>query len=212
MSNDLEVFPEVQDDRFRLNFNGATSKGLELYLKYDKGRKFSWWASYALSYTKDNIRSLVYKGQEYTEFADVYPGRYDQRHAFYLDMNYRPNRLWHFYISWQYHSGWPYTELVLKSAQDPNGSVFYYSTYEDLNGTNYSAYHRLDFRVNRHFYLSRGRLSIFLALINVYNHENVRNIDYSWVWDNPTSPRLEKTYEYWFKLLPSIGINWSWNH
>ena len=127
-------------------------------------------------------------------------------------MNYRPNRLWHFYVSWQYHSGWPYTELVLKSAQDPNGSVYYYSTYENLNGTNYPAYHRLDFRVNRHFYLSKGRLSIFLALINVYNHENVRNIDYSLVWDNPTSPRLEKTYEYWFKLLPSIGINWSWNH
>ena len=211
-SNVIEVFPEVHDDRFGLNFNGATSKGLELYLKYDKGGKFSWWASYALAYAEEDIRSVVYRGQEYTDGAGVYPGRYDQRHSIYLDMNYRPNRSWHFYVSWQYHSGWPYTALVLKSVQNPNGSFFYYSTYEDYDGANFPAYHRLDVRLNRHFYLSKGRLSVFLAVINLYDRGNVRNIDYQWVWDTPMTPHLEEQYEYWFKLLPSIGISWSWNH
>lgn len=211
-SNKLEVFPEVQDDRFRLNLDGATSKGLEFYLKYDKGGKFSWWASYALANAEDNIRSAVHQGQAYTEGAGVYPGRYDQRHSIYLDMNYRPNRSWHFYVSWQYHSGWPYTALVVKSGQDPNGSIFYYTTYEDYNGANFPAYHRLDVRLNRHFYLSKGRLSVFLAVVNLYNRGNPRNVNYQWVWDTPTSPRLVEEYEYWFKLLPSIGISWSWNH
>jgi hypothetical protein len=212
-SNVIEVFPEVQDDRFGLNFNGATAKGVEVYLKYDKGGKFSWWASYALADAEEDIRSIVYRGQEYTAGAGEYPGRYDQRHSIYLDMNYRPNRSWHFYVSWQYHSGWPYTPLVLRSGQNPNGSIYYYSTYEDYNGANFSAYHRLDVRLNRHFYLSKGRLSMFLALINLYNRGNVRNINYDWVWSGPSNtPHLEEVYDYWFKLLPSIGISWSWNH
>lgn len=212
-SNEIEVFPEVHDDRFKLNFNGATAKGIELYLKYDRGGKFSWWASYALSSAEEDIRSVVYRGQEYTGGAGVYPARYDQRHSIYLDMNYRPNRSWHFYVSWQYHSGWPYTPLVLRSTRNANGTVYYYSTYEDYNGATFPAYHRLDLRVNHHFYLPKGRLSIFLALINLYDHGNIRSINYNWIWNSPSSPpRLEETYDYWFKLLPSIGISWSWNH
>ena len=212
-SNEIEVFPEVHDDHFKLNFNGATSKGIELYLKYDKGGKFSWWASYALAYAEEDVRSIVYRGQEYTQGAGVYPGRYDQRHSIYLDMNYRPNRAWHFYASWQYHSGWPYTPLVLKSGQNPDGSIYYYSTYENYNGANFPPYHRLDVRINHHFYLSKGRLSVFLAIINLYNRGNIRNINYNWVWNNQTNrPYFEKIYDYWFKLLSSIGISWSWNH
>ena len=128
-------------------------------------------------------------------------------------MNYRPNRAWHFYASWQYHSGWPYTPLVLKSGQNPDGSIYYYSTYENYNGANFPPYHRLDVRINHHFYLSKGRLSVFLAIINLYNRGNIRNINYNWVWNNQTNrPYFEKIYDYWFKLLPSIGIGWSWNH
>jgi len=212
-SNSIEIFPEVQDDRYKLNFNSKDSKGLEFYMKYDQGKKFSWWASYAFAYVNEDIESLLYQGIEYRQKDSVHPGKYDQRHTVYLDMNYRPSRNWHLYLSWQYHTGWPYTPLVMKSAQAPDGSTYYYASYENYYGARYPAYQRVDFRINRHFYLNSGRISLFFALINVFNHLNVRNIIYETVWIPPSGPAyLVEEKEYWFKLMPSVGISWSWDH
>jgi len=209
-SNDIEIFPELQNDRFKLNFRGAISKGLEFYTKYDRGGKFTCWGSYALASVKEDIKSLVINGIEYTEQNGYYPGRYNQRHTIYFDFNFRPNRNWHANLAWQYHSGWPYTELVMKSGIS-DGSRYYYTTYDEFHKAKFAPYHRLDFRINRYFYTSHGRISAFLALINVYNHGNEMDINYSWQ-SSYRGPYLEKQYEYWFKLLPTIGISWSWDH
>jgi hypothetical protein len=208
-SNDVEIFPEMQYDRFKLNLSGARSKGIEAYFKYDRGGKFTWWASYALAYAEEKIRSLIFEGIEYPGGDKFYPGKFDQRHTFYLDMNYRPNRKWHFNISWQYHTGWPYTESLIESRQLPDGSTQYNRAYGEFNDANYPSYQRLDLRINRHFYTSTGRISAFMSLINLYDRGNVRNIDYSWQWRNDR-PALIGENEYWFKLLPSIGITWHW--
>ena len=181
-SNDIEFFPELQYDRFRLNVKSARAKGIETYLKYDRGGKWSWWASYGLAKVVEDIESLEFEGIVYTEDAGEYPGKYDQRHTIYFDLNFRPNRNWHFNLSWQYHTGWPYTSRIIKSEQLPDGSTVYYETTENFNGATYPSYHRLDLKINRHFYTSRGRISAFLTLINVYDHGNVRNTDFNWAW------------------------------
>ena len=210
-SNDLEILPEMYD-RFKLYFNGATSKGLEFYFKYDRGGKFTWWLSYALAYMEEDIRSLIYEDTEYLDGSGVYPGIRDQRHTFYLDLNYRPNRNWHLNIAWQYHSGWPYSKEELKLGTRADGSSYYYSSYNELYGEHYPAFHRLDFRLNRYFYTSRGRWAIYFALMNVYNRGNLRNINYSWFRDPDDNLSQRVKEEYWFKLLPSIGVNWSWDY
>jgi hypothetical protein len=209
-SNSIEFFPELQGDRFRLNILGATAEGIEAFVKYDPGGKVSLWASYALSRVDNDIRSLVYQGIEYTENSGQYPGRYDQRHTVYFDMNIRPSRHWLINFSWQFHSGWPYTALELRSFTMPDGSTAYYSEYANFYGANYSSYHRLDMRVNRHFYTSKGRVSVFFGLINVYNRGNVMNIDYWWEFNHDGTPYLVAEKDYWFRLLPSLGISWSW--
>ena len=211
-SNTIEIFPEVQDDRFKLTFNGATSKGIEFYLKYDRGSKISCWASYALAQAEDDIRNLVYQGVVYPSMKSAYPNRYDQLHTIFLDFNYRPNRKWHLNVSWQYHTGWPFTRQVLKSEQLPNGNIQYSVFYDEFNGTPFPPFHRLDLQINRHFYLSRGRLSLFLALINLYDRGNLRNIKY-YVNTRPDGkPYLVEMKEYWFRLLPSVGLSWTWTH
>ena len=212
-SNGLELFPETQLDRFRLNYNGATSKGVEAYLKYDRGGKVTWWACYALAKADGDVRSVTYEGVELAEAGGVHPGKHDQRHALCLDVNYRPNWKWHLNLSWQFHSGWPYTAKTYSSAQAPNGSFVYYQSYGDLNGATYPAYHRMDLRISRHFSTSKGRLSTFLAVINVYNRANERNIYHNWYRDRDSGrqyPIEEK--EHWFKLLPSLGASWTWDH
>lgn len=209
----LEVFPELQDNRFTLNLNGGTAKGLELYLKYDRGGKLSWWASYALAFAEDDVRSLVFSDVEYTADKKLFRGKFDQRHTFFLDVNYRPNKKWHLNLSWQYHTGWPYTQEIIQSTTASDGSVVYFTAYGDFQGTRLPAYHRLDLNFNRHFFTSHGRISLFVGLINAYNRKNLRNIEYHWEWDlSGNQPFLVGEKEYWFKLLPSIGVNWSWDH
>lgn len=206
LSNTIEVFQEVQFDRYKLNFDSRIAKGLEAYIKYDRGGKVTWWASYALARVDDDIHSLVFQGNEFFSDGRDFSGRYDQRHSIHLDLNYRPNKRWHLNLAWQFHSGWPYTPQSIES----NDSG-YFQSYGDFNSTNYSAYQRMDFTVNRHFYTSRGRVSLFMTLINLYNHENERNIEYAWRWDNTNQrPFLLEEPEFWFKLLPSIGLNWTW--
>jgi hypothetical protein len=212
-SNTIEIFPETQDDRFKLNLQGATAKGVEAYVKYDRGGKFTWWASYALASAYDDINSLVYQATEYTEGLGEVAGRYDQRHSLYLDVNYRPTRKWHLNMSWQFHSGWPYTRSIAQSRLLPDGSTQYYTTLDRFNSANYPSYHRMDLTVNRHFDTRKGRISVFLTLVNAYNHGNVRNIEYWWRWDDAGGrPVLVEENEYWFKLLPSLGVSWRWDH
>jgi outer membrane cobalamin receptor len=211
-SNTIEIFPEVQDDRFKLTFNDANSKGIEFYLKYDRGSKISCWASYALAKADENIRNLVYQGVVYPALETAYPNRYDQRHTIFLDFNYRPNRKWHFNVSWQYHSGWPFTRRILQSEQLPNGNIQYSVVYGEFNGSPFPPFHRLDVQINRHFYLSRGRLSLFLAVINLYDRDNLRNIKYNVNTRPDGKPYLVELKEYWFRLLPSVGLSWTWTH
>ncbi|MEZ4653818.1 MAG: TonB-dependent receptor [Candidatus Eisenbacteria bacterium] len=52
-----EVFPESRNDEVFLQYGGATARGVELFLKYDRGRKVSWWLSYALAEAKETIES-----------------------------------------------------------------------------------------------------------------------------------------------------------
>lgn len=210
-SNVIEVFPEMQDDRFKLNFSSKRSRGIEAYLKYDRGGRWSWWASYALAYAEENIHSLVYDGIEYPGDNQYRPGRFDQRHTVYLDLNFRPNRNWHLNVSWQYHSGWPYTPRIIDSRELDDGSIEYFRSYGRYNGGNYPSYQRFDLRVNRYFYTSNGHISAFISLINLYNHGNVRDINYQWNWHGG-APFLTEVNEYWFKLLPSIGVTWNWDH
>jgi outer membrane receptor for ferrienterochelin and colicin len=211
-SNDIEIFPEVQDDVFSLTFNDANASGVELYMKYDQGGKFSIWTSYALAYAEEDVRNLIYRGESFILDDPIIPNRYDQRHTFFLDVNYRPNRNWRFNFSWQFHTGWPYSRQILRSRELPDGRTEYYSEYDQLYGSNFPPYHRLDIQFNRHFYFSQSRISIFLAVINLYNRDNVRNIKYNWRFSSDAIPYLEEEKEFWFPLLPSLGISWTWTN
>ncbi len=43
LSGSLEFFPEIEEDRIRLQPENGESKGVEVFVKKDTGGKFSWW-------------------------------------------------------------------------------------------------------------------------------------------------------------------------
>lgn len=196
LSNQIEAFPEVVDDRIRVDPEQGEAKGIEFYLKKDTGGKISWWVSYAYAFAEEEIGGLTV------------PRNFDQRHTIYLDLNYRPNPKWRINLAWQYHSGWPYTASTFERVDLPNGQIFVREIYGPLNAERFPAYHRMDVRINRYFDISKGRLSFFLELRNLYNRKNVRLYDYDLFLRNDGRLIVERVQEHWLPLLPSIGLSW----
>ena len=201
------ILPELESDRLQLFLDGSTARGIEVYLKKDAGRKITWWASYGLSHVNDKIAKIVHHDGGTVHYNTQLPSIYDQRHTFYFDLNYRLNSKWQFNLAWQYHTGCPYTDLVTVAEQN-----YKTPTMGDYNSKRYPPYHRLDVRINRHIDSSRGRITAYLEIMNVYNRKNVAFYDYSYSLsqESPTRYTIKKSPVHWFPLLPAIGLSWSW--
>ena len=211
----LEVFPEARNDVVKLNINGTTSKGIEFFLKYDRGKKVSWWFSYALAKAEDDIKSIEFDGLLTPRTGKV-PRNTNQLHTIYADVNYRPNKKWHFSLSGQFYTGWHRTNYHYNYRTIPKDRLIFYPVHELYNGVAYPAYHRVDLRTNRHFDLKKGRISAFLHVINLYNQKNLRKFDLGATDANDNlvpdgkggyiTPRGDK---YWFGITPVLGASWA---
>ncbi len=209
-----EVFPETRNDVVRVDINRARATGLELFLKYDVGRKFSWWFSYALARARDEVREIQFDGM-LDERLGTLPRLNNQLHTVYYDFNYRPNARWHFNLSWQYFIGWPVTKYQYRFQVLPNDSLHFYPAHTRFRGDSYPPYHRMDLRINRHFQFERSRLSAFLHVINFYNRENVRKFDLDVRdGDEQLMPDGQGGYNYlsdittWLGIMPVIGLTY----
>ena len=206
--HDIEMFPELIDDRVRLDLQSTRSQGLELYVKRDSGGRLTWWASYAWAQVRERVASVE---SQYGRLplGRRLPGLYDQRHTLYLDVNYRPSPRWHLNLAWQYRTGWPYTDVILKQDTGPDGD-YYWTEWGPAQAARFPAFHRLDLRLSRRFRTKSGEVAAFLELVNLYNRGNVQTYSYWWIDDGEGGYYLKKVPDYWFRLLPSLGVSWSW--
>jgi hypothetical protein len=198
-------FPEREDDRSIVFRRAAVAQGIEFYLKRDRGGKFSWWASYAYAKVEDSIDQILFLPENVYAYQDiVLPNPHDQRHTFYADLIYRPNAAWQFNLAMQYHSGWPFTDVYLASGTSGSGETVYWIQADRPWSARFSSYKRLDLRVNRHFRIGAGRLTVYGELINALNWENVRGYNNS-LYASPSGAYLERDPELWFERMPSVG-------
>jgi hypothetical protein len=194
----LNPFAEIHPDRYRVEPEKGESRGFEIYLKNDSGNQFSWWASYSYAKAEDVINGTKILRD------------FDQRHTIYFDLNYHPNEKWRLNLSWQYHSGWPYTESKINIINHwPDGTIDYEWIPGPLNARRLPAYHRMDIRVARVFYTSHGRISTFFEIRNLYNRENIREYIYEYRGYQNGEYIVKLTgAEYLLPMLPSFGISW----
>ena len=202
-----EFFPEARDDLVRLSFNDRTAKGIESYLKYDTGNKLSWWLSYVLSESQDDVKEIHYDGALVKRTGEL-PRAWDQRHTLNIDANYRLSEKWHFNLTGQFRSGWPDTEFTVRRIEREDGSFAYYQDRGVFRGSRVPSYQRLDARINRHFQTSRGKSSVFLHVINLYNHENIIRYDHDIADETAESFRPLIEAEPWFGITPFLGMTW----
>ena len=202
-----EFFPEARSDLVRLSLKEGTSRGIETYLKYDTGNKLSWWLSYVLSEVTDDVGEIHFDGSLIKKTGEL-PRAWDQRHTLNIDANYRLSDAWHFNATWKQRTGWPNTDFEVRRLQREDGTFAYYQKRGVFRGTRVPSYQRLDARINRHFYTSRGKTSIFLHVINLLNHENVIRYDHDLAEESAESFRADIESEAWFGLIPFIGMSW----
>ena len=208
----LAAFPEYENDRNVVYRDGSSSRGIEIFLRREKGSKFTWMVSYAYSQLRDKIDSIRFKDAGDPDgntvfFGKTMPNIFDQRHTFYVDLSYRPNVKWQFNLALAMHSGWPYTGVELRSG-DLDGQTIYWLNSGERLAERFPTYSRMDIRLNRYFHVWGGRMTVYVEVINLLGKENVRGYTYS-IGFNQGRPFVDAKPENNFGTLPMIGVSYS---
>lgn len=195
LDNGYDLFPEAQSDRARLDPTRARARGVEFLLNGRPNPRLSWNASYALSRSEELLAG---------RWA---PRSRDQRHTFYTDVTYAPNPRWQFSAAWQFHTGWPTTDVTYSLATLTNGRRVLVSANTVPYNLRLPAYHRLDLRATRRFKLSRGDLRVFIDVFNAYDRTNYVSYDHRVTVTGTQITDVRKPRDQ-LPLLPSAGISW----
>lgn len=127
-----------------------------------------------LSYT---IGRSVQKFDE-IELGKEFPSVNDQLHEFKFIQSYKL-RNWDFVLTWIYGSGKPYTKPYGTYTIDLiDGSKLYESNVSSKNNFRLPDYHRMDLAINYGWQIKSINAQVGFSLINIYNHKNVRSINY----------------------------------
>jgi len=194
----ISIFPEIEPDRVLFAPESAEAYGLELFLRGTLGERVDWWVSYTASRVEDHV-----------DGRDV-PRRFDQPHAFNLDVNYRAGEHWNVNLAWRYHAGWPTTAFSGRVEEDDEGELEVVPVLGPLQAERLPDYHRLDLRANREWRLKKGVLGFYLEIQNLYDRENVAGFDVDLeLEESPDGEiRVVALEEVWGGFLPSFGVTW----
>ena len=166
------------------------------------------------------VFSYTYVRSEFTGVnGNVIPSSWDNRHLFNLTATKKFNRNWDIGMKWRFVGGSPYTPYdlersALKSAWDLQGQG--YLDYGKFNSARLKAFHQLDLRIDKQYFLKGWSLMLYVDVQNVYNHKAdqpsilLRNSDTD---GNPvTDPGNPLNYSLKFidgesgTVLPTIGV------
>ncbi|MDX1507563.1 MAG: TonB-dependent receptor [Woeseiaceae bacterium] len=190
--NTLTLVPELQFDRIMVAPTGAEATGVELMVNRGSADdNLFWWLGYSWSSIEDT-----------TTGGDVIRS-WDQTHTLKGGLSWRWGA-WDFSAAGEVHTGWPRTTMSGELVLQPGGSELLVLDVSERNASRYSAYHALDMRISRDFELSRGELTAFLEISNLYDHANPCCVEYSLRADGSLASRQR----HWLPLLPSLGVIW----
>jgi ferric enterobactin receptor len=171
----LGIFSGYQDayPASGFNTNGIVSgtgksRGIDVTIQREKGRHHGW-----ISY------SLMKSSSQYDQLDQVeVRERFAQTHE--LKVYYEIElKHWDISLFWIFGSGRPYTPLLgVNTIELINGQQSRQPVFGPINSATLPYYHRLDLTASYKFTLGRAESKIILSLFNVYNHRNIKDIQY----------------------------------
>ena len=171
------------------------ARGIEFYVKRDTGLGWNWWATYALTSTRETFATGV--GDPKFQ-GETFPRAFDQAHSLSFDLIYRPVSDWFVGAAWQFRSGWPHTPLVLEERPDGSQRFVFGNFYSEQ----YPLYHRLDVKVTHWAEYNSWKLVFGLGMSNIYGRTNVRHYSYF-----EQEGRLRRLIEGWLPALPFASVS-----
>lgn len=147
--------------------------------------------------------------------GEKFPAKFDNRHKFNINLNYKLNDKIEFNAGWTYMTGNRMTLSLyeydgLNSYPDaPNSSFDNYKQYfSNRNNIRMPAYHRLDLSVNIYNRMNNGRMGIWsFGLYNAYCNMNAMTIvkNNEVIWDDNGNNMIEnyKCFKT-FKMIPIV--------
>ena len=195
LDNPYDLFPEAQSDRVLLAPDRGRARGVEVMLSSRGAGRVSWNLNYVRSRAEERLAGAWI------------PRSRDQRHAFYADATYAWNDRWQLSAAWQYHTGWPTTDVVYSLATLANGRRLVVAANGPIYGLRLPDYHRLDLRLTRRIRLARGEVRVFLDVFNAYDRLNLLGYDHHVTVTGTTVTDRREAREQ-LPLLPSVGATW----
>ncbi len=165
----------------------GSSRGFDIMVQRRSANRLAGWISY--SYAHSRRHDLV--------TGEKYPNEFEQAHTVNVYGSYRFSESWNLSAKARFGSGFPYPGYF-----EERGGNFYLSTERNQERLPY--YGRVDFRVNKAFYLSWGKISLYVELLNVANRENIRFDQITSV--NATTKRIFYSKDTLFPILPTAGF------
>ena len=195
----IKTFPEVEDDRLRLDPVDGRSRGVELLLQHDAVSRVAWSASYSLASATERIGA-----------RDV-PRPTDQRHAVSADWAFRPrSNRWLFSAAGHVHSGWPATPrgftVVPYTTSTGQTAHLLQTTMGEYATERLPAYKRVDVRFTRYWDTRGGRVALYADVFNLLGATNPRGYNYAIFSTNPLNVR--RNFDEALPRLPSLGVSW----
>ncbi len=152
------------------NTTHGESYGFEIFTRHTF-RKNLISLSYALS------ESTIKNAQGEQTFRD-----FDYRHVIGFNSIFRLKNNYSFSALWTFHTGGPYTPSQVEFIGEPrfNSDAAIYFDFGPKNSARLPNYHSLDVKIEKTIYGKNSTFNFFLSIINLYDHQNIRNF----LWDN----------------------------
>ncbi len=197
----------VIGDEEVLSSSKGRAYGAEFQARINSGKGFNLNLSYTL------VRS------EFTDGTGTQiPSSWDSKHLLSLTTTKELNKGWRAGARWRFVGGLPYTpwnpdKSSLVEAWNLTGGP--YPDYPQLNTLRFNAFHQLDMRVDKSFYLEKITMKFYVDIQNLYNFQAnqqaivVRETDENGnflLTDNGTRYVLKEVANTTGTVLPTVGI------
>ena len=113
---------------------------------------------------------------------------------------------WNVSLAGLFHDGTTSTRLNTSVVNGPGGAQELVIVAGPRNGARLGNYQRIDLRANRDVKLRGGRLSFYLEVTNLLNHENPCCVESGRLESGRGGPELVVEETNWLPMMPSFGV------
>ncbi|MBN1925777.1 MAG: TonB-dependent receptor [Prolixibacteraceae bacterium] len=177
-------YPFSVNDQISLANKGADYGvlGDEEVISTGEGRAYGF-ELFARVNNQKNLNGNISYTYVRSEFEDPETGEYipttwDSRHLLTTFFTYKLKGNWTVGAKWRFVGGLPYTPYDLEVSEivpawDALGGPFF--DYENINSERFGAFHQLDVRADKAFYLKKLTLKVYIDIQNAYNFQAESN-------------------------------------